>query len=414
MNKLAERFIRYAKIDTQSDEKSTTCPSTNKQFNLAKVLKDELEQMDYIKTELDENGYLFATIPSNIKEKVPVIGFIAHLDTSPDMPADNVKPIVIKSYSGKDIILNQEKNIILSPNDFPELKEYVGQDLITTDGNTLLGADDKAGVAEIMQMAKILSEKPEIKHGTIKIGFTPDEEIGRGADLFDVKRFGADFAYTLDGGRIGELEYENFNAGHARFTVKGKNVHPGEAKGKMVNATLILNRIIGTIPVSETPRYTTGYEGFYHVLHINGNVEHAEAELIIRDHDMDKFEAKKNHLLTIVNELNKEYGNCITVEIKDQYFNMKKMVEPHMHIIETAKKAMELSGVTPIIKPIRGGTDGARLSYMGLPTPNIFAGGHNFHSRFEFVPVQSMEKAVKTIIKIIELYAEKAILENEQ
>jgi len=413
MNKLAERFIRYAKIDTQSDDKSTTCPSTNKQFNLAKVLKDELEQMDYIKTELDENGYLFATIPSNIKEKAPVIGFIAHLDTSPDMPADNVKPIVIKGYSGKDIILNQEKNIILSPNDFPELKEYVGQDLITTDGNTLLGSDDKAGVAEIMQMAKILSESPEIKHGTIKIGFTPDEEIGRGADLFDVKRFGADFAYTLDGGRIGELEFENFNAAHARFTVKGKNVHPGEAKGKMVNATLILNRVIGTIPVSETPRYTTGYEGFYHVLNINGNVEHAEAELLIRDHDMGKFNAKKNHLLTIVDELNKEYGDCISVEIKDQYFNMKKMVEPHFHIIETAKKAMELSGVTPIIKPIRGGTDGARLSYMGLPTPNIFAGGHNFHSRFEFVPVQSMEKAVKTIIKIIELYAEKAILENE-
>lgn len=407
MNKLAERFIRYAKIDTESDEKSTTCPSTNKQFNLGKVLKDELDQMDYIKTELDENGYLFATIPANIKEKVPTVGFIAHLDTSPDMPGENVKPIVIKDYSGKDITLNFEKNIVLSPNDFPELKNYIGQDLITTDGNTLLGADDKAGVAAIMEMARYFSDNPEVKHGVIKIGFTPDEEIGRGADLFDVKKFGADFAYTIDGGRIGELEYENFNAAHAKLSVTGKNVHPGEAKGKMVNATLILNRVIGSLPVSETPRYTEGYEGFYHVLHLNGTVEKSEAELIIRDHDANKFEEKKERIKKLVADLNKEYGNdYISLEIKDQYFNMKKMIEPHMHIVETAKKAMEMVGVEPIIKPIRGGTDGARLSYMGLPTPNIFAGGHNFHSRYEYVPIQSMEKATDTIIKIVELYAD--------
>jgi len=407
MNKIAERFIRYARIDTESDEKSTTCPSTNKQFNLGKVLKTELDQMDYIKTELDENGYLFATIPANIKEKVPVVGFIAHLDTSPDMSGENVKPIIIKDYSGKDIILNFEKNIVLSPNDFPELKNYIGQDLITTDGNTLLGADDKAGVAAIMDMAKYFSDNPEIKHGTIKIGFTPDEEIGRGADLFDVKKFGAEFAYTIDGGRIGELEYENFNAAHAKFSVKGKNVHPGEAKGKMVNATLILNRVIGSLPISETPRYTEGYEGFYHVLYLNGTVEKSEAELIIRDHDSDKFEDKKQRIEKLVADLNIEYGSdYISLEIKDQYYNMKKMVEPHIHIVETAKKAMELVGVEPIIKPIRGGTDGARLSYMGLPTPNIFSGGHNFHSRYEFVPIQSMEKASETIIKIVELYAQ--------
>lgn len=408
MNKIAERFIRYAKIDTQADEKSTTCPSTNKQFNLSKVLKDELDQMDYIKTELDENGYLFATIPSNIKKSVPTVGFIAHLDTSPDMPADNVKPIVIKDYSGKDIILNLEKNIILSPKDFPELKNYIGQDLITTDGLTLLGADDKAGITAIMELAKYFSENQDIKHGTIKIGFTPDEEIGRGADRFNVEKFGADFAYTIDGGQIGELEYENFNAAGAKLSVVGKNVHPGEAKNKMVNATLILNRVIGSIPVPETPRYTEGYEGFFHVLHQYGSVEKAEAELIIRDHDFDKFEDKKQRIVKLVADLNKEYGSdYISLEIKDQYYNMKKMIEPHMHIVDTAKEAMEQVGVEPIIKPIRGGTDGARLSYMGLPTPNIFSGGHNFHSRFEYVPIKSMEKATETIIKIVELYASK-------
>lgn len=405
MEKISERFIRYAKIDTQSKEDSTTCPSTNKQFNLAKVLKDELEQMGVNKTELDENGYLQATIPSNVKHEVPTFGFISHLDTSPDMPADNVKPIIVKCYSGKDIILNLEKNIILSPNESPELLNYIGQDLIVTDGTTLLGADDKAGIAEIMQTVEYLMENPEFKHGTIKIAFTPDEEIGRGADLFNVEKFGAEFAYTIDGGEIGELEYENFNAAHARITVTGKNVHPGEAKNKMVNAILIQNRIIGSFPIEETPRYTEGYEGFYHVLFVKGNVEQSESELIIRDHDLDKFNEKKARLEKLVTDLNKEYGSdYIKLEIKDQYFNMRKMIEPHYHIVETAKKAMEEVGVVPKIKPIRGGTDGARLSYMGLPTPNIFSGGHNFHSRYEYIPIQSMEKAHETLLKIIELY----------
>jgi tripeptide aminopeptidase len=409
MEKVAERFIRYARIDTQSSEKSTTCPSTNKQFNLAKVLKDELAEMGVTKTELDENGYLFATISANTTAKIPAIGFIAHMDTSPDMPSENVKPIIIKDYSGKDIILNLEKNIVLSPAEFPELLNYVGQDLIVTDGNTLLGADDKAGIAEIMQMVEFLMSNPEFKHGIIKIAFTPDEEIGRGANLFNVAKFGADFAYTLDGGGIGELEYENFNAAYAKISVTGKNVHPGDAKGKMVNASLLLSRIIGSIDMSETPRYTEGYQGFYHLLKVKGEVEKAQGELLIRDHDFDKFNQKKQRLNDIANELCKEYGgDYIKIEYKEQYLNMRQMIEPHFHIVETAKTAIESVGVTPKIKPIRGGTDGARLSYMGLPTPNIFAGGHNFHSRYEFVPIPSMVKAVETIIKIIELYTAKS------
>ncbi len=408
MNKLTERFLRYVKIDTQSNPDSTTCPSTNKQFNLAIALKEELGNMGITRVELDENGYLYATIPSNVAHSVPAIGFIAHLDTSPDLPADNVKPIVVNNYSGKDLILNLEKDIVLSPKDFPELSKYVGQDLVTTDGTTLLGADDKAGVAEIMQMAQQIMDQPEIKHGPIHIAFTPDEEIGRGADLFDVKKFGAEWAYTLDGGEIGELEYENFNAASAKISIKGKNVHPGEAKNKMVNASLILTRLISSFPVQETPRYTEGYEGFYHVMHLNGSVEDSSAELLIRDHDDAKFAEKKERLQKLAIELNKEYGgDYINLEIKDSYYNMRKQIEPHMHIVETAKQAMEEVGVTPKIKPIRGGTDGARLSYMGLPTPNIFAGGHNFHSRYEFVPIQSMEKAVATIIRIIELYEAK-------
>ena len=407
MEKVAERFIRYARIDTQSNDKSTTCPSTNKQYNLLKVLKDELNEMGINKTELDENGYLFVTIPANCTANIPAIGFIAHVDTSPDMPSENVKPIIIKDYSGKDIILNLDNNIILSPSNFPELLNYIGQDLIVTDGNTLLGADDKAGVAEIMQMAEFVSDNTDFKHGTIKIAFTPDEEIGRGADLFDVERFGAQFAYTIDGGGIGELEYENFNAAYAKITITGKNVHPGEAKGKMVNASLLLNRIIGAISMCETPRYTEGYQGFYHLMKTKGDVENAQAELLIRDHDADKFAQKKQRLNDIATELCNEYGgNYIAIDFKDQYLNMKSMIEPHLHIVETAKKAIEQVGVTPVIKPIRGGTDGARLSYMGLPTPNIFAGGHNFHSRYEFVPIPSMVKATDTIIKIIELYAQ--------
>ncbi len=407
MQKLTERFLRYVKTDTQSDPESTTCPSTNKQFNLALALKEELIQMGMTKVEVDENGYLYATIPSNIKAKVPAIGFIAHLDTSPDLDGANVKPNLIKEYPGGDIVLNEDENIVLSPGEFPELNKYIGQDIITTDGKTLLGADDKAGIAEIMQMAQYFAENPEIKHGAVKIAFTPDEEIGRGADLFNVKKFGADFAYTLDGGEVGELEYENFNAASAKITVKGKNVHPGEAKGKMVNASLILTRLIGSLPVSETPRYTEGYEGFFHVIQMKGQVELSSAELIIRDHDDEKFAEKKERLQKLANELNKEYGgDYITLELKDTYYNMRKMVEPHMHIVESAKRAMEEVGLKPKIKPIRGGTDGARLSYMGLPTPNIFAGGHNFHSKYEFVPVQSMDKAVETIIRIILIYAE--------
>lgn len=405
MKQLTERFIKYVKIDTQSDDKSTTCPSTNKQFNLAKMLKEELEQMDFIKTELDKNGYLFATIPSNIKEKVPVIGFIAHLDTSPDISGENVRPKIVKEYDGGTIVLNEEKNIVLSPEEFPELKNYIGQDLITTDGNTLLGADDKAGITAIMEMAEFFNTNPEIKHGTIKIAFTPDEEIGRGADLFDVKKFNADFAYTIDGGQIGELEYENFNAASAKITVTGKNVHPGEAKGKMINANLLLMEVLDALPKKETPSNTEGYEGFFHITELSGTVEKAEAQLIIRDHDKEKFEQKKNYLTSCVEKQNKVYKkDIVSLEIKDQYFNMKQMVEPHIHIVNTAKKAMEEVGVNPIIKAIRGGTDGSRLSYMGLPTPNIFAGGHNFHSRFEYVPILSMQKATDTIIKIVEIY----------
>jgi len=406
MEKIAERFIRYAKIDTQSNEDSTTCPSTNKQYNLAKILREELEQMGINKSEIDENGYVYATIPSNVTGQVPSIGFISHIDTSPDMTADNVKPIVIRNYSGKDIILNLEKNIVLSPNDFPELLRYVGQDLITTDGNTLLGADDKAGIAEIMQMAQYISENPEFRHGPIKIAFNPDEEIGRGADLFNIKKFGADFAYTVDGGGIGELEFENFNAAHAKISIVGKNVHPGDAKHKMVNAILVLNRIIGSLPIEETPRYTEGYQGFYHLLHAKGTVEEAQAELLIRDHNMQKFNEKKNRLYQTIEALNTEFGKeHITIEIKDQYLNMREKIEPFYHIVDTAKQAMEEVGVTPNIKPIRGGTDGAKLSYMGLPTPNLFNGGHNYHSRFEFIPIQSMDKAVDTLLKIVEIYS---------
>ncbi len=410
MKQLTERFFKYVKIDTQSDEKSTTCPSTNKQFNLAKYLQEELEEYDFVKTELDKNGYLFATIPSNIKEKMPVIGFVAHLDTSPDMSGTDVKPKVISEYDGKDIILNEEENIILSPNEFPELKNYIGEDIITTNGLTLLGADDKAGITAIMEMAEYLNNNKDVKHGTIKIAFTPDEEIGRGADLFDVEKFGADFAYTIDGGMIGELEYENFNAAGAKITIKGKNVHPGEAKDKMINANTLLNNILNQLPENEVPEKTDGYEGFFHVTSINSTVEHAEAELIIRDHDMQKFNDKKKLLQSIVDNTNKQIKTEIaSVEITDQYFNMREKIEPHMHIVDTAKQAMEQVGVTPIIKAIRGGTDGARLSYMGLPTPNIFAGGHNFHSRYEYVPIKSIQKAKETIIKIIEIYTNKHI-----
>lgn len=412
MKKIAERFIRYARIDTQSDEKSTTCPSTAKQFILIKSLADELSDMGLTKVDIDGNGYLFATIPSNVSYEVPTIGFIAHIDVSPDAPSENVRPNIVQAYDGGDIVLNAERNIVLSPSEFPELKQYVGHDIITSDGTTLLGADDKAGIASIMQMVEYVQSNPDFKHGAIKIAFTPDEEIGRGADLFDVKKFGADFAYTIDGGGIGEIEYENFNASYAKITVMGKGVHPGSAKNKMVNATLLISRIIGSVPIEATPRYTDGYQGFFHFFKVEGDVEKAQAEVLIRDHDSSLFELKKKWLLSTANSLCKEYGgDYIKVEMQDQYRNMREMIEPHMHIVNTAIKAMQKIGIKPKVQPIRGGTDGARLSFMGMPTPNIFAGGHNFHSRYEFVPIDSMEKSSETILKILELYATNA---NEQ
>lgn len=408
MKKIAERFMRYARIDTQSDERSTTCPSTAKQFNLIKSLADELNFLGLTKIDIDGNGYLFATIPSNVPYAVPAIGFIAHIDVSPDAPSENVKPQIISDYDGGDIVLNEAQNIVMSPADFPELRNYVGQDIITSDGTTLLGADDKAGVAAIMQMTEYVQNNPDFKHGPIKIAFTPDEEIGRGANLFDVKQFGADFAYTVDGGGIGEIEYENFNAAYAKITVTGKSVHPGSAKDKMVNATLLISRIIGSVPISSTPRYTDGYQGFFHFFKVEGDVERASAEVLIRDHDANLFEQKKKWLTDSAAALCKEYGgDYIKVEITDQYRNMREMIEPHMHIVDTAVEAMRQIGIEPKVQPIRGGTDGARLSYMGLPTPNLFAGGHNFHSRFEFVPIESMEKSSETILKILELYANK-------
>lgn len=408
MRKIAERFIRYARIDTQSDERSTTCPSTAKQFNLIKSLADELNYLGLTKIDVDGNGYLFATIPSNVPYAVPAIGFIAHIDVSPDAPSENVKPHIVSNYDGGDIVLNAEKNIVLSPADFPELLNYKGQEIITSDGTTLLGADDKAGVAAIMQMVEYVQSNPDFKHGAIKIAFTPDEEIGRGANLFDVKRFGADFAYTIDGGGIGEIEYENFNAAHAKITVTGRAVHPGSAKDKMVNATLLISRIIGSVPIKSTPRYTDGYQGFFHFFKVEGDVEHASAEVLIRDHDANLFEEKKHWLTDTAAALCQEYGgDFIKIEMTDQYRNMREMIEPHIHIVDTAVEAMRQIGIEPKVQPIRGGTDGARLSYMGLPTPNLFAGGHNFHSRFEFVPVESMQKASETMVKILELYAAK-------
>ena len=408
MKKIAERFIRYARIDTQSDERSTTCPSTAKQFNLTKSLADELNYLGLTKIDIDGNGYLFATIPSNVPYAVPAIGFIAHIDVSPDAPSENVKPQIVSNYDGGDIVLNAEKNIVLSPADFPELRNYMGQDIITSDGTTLLGADDKAGIAAIMQMVEYVQNNPDFKHGPIKIAFTPDEEIGRGANLFDVKQFGADFAYTVDGSGIGEIEYENFNAAYAKITVTGRAVHPGSAKDKMVNATLLISRIIGSVPIKSTPRYTDGYQGFFHFFKVEGDVEQASAEVLIRDHDANLFEQKKKWLTDSAEALCKEYGgDFIKIEMTDQYRNMREMIEPHMHIVETAVEAMRQIGIEPKVQPIRGGTDGARLSYMGLPTPNLFAGGHNFHSRFEFVPIESMEKASQTIVKILELYAAK-------
>ncbi|RLD53802.1 MAG: peptidase T [Bacteroidetes bacterium] len=405
MNKLLDRFVKYVKIDTQSDENSKFCPSTNKQLNLANKLVEELKNIGLQDVCLDENGYVTASLPANIDKKVPTIGFIAHMDTSPDMAGTDVNPQIVENYDGEDIVLNNEKNIILSPKDFPKLKNYVGQTLITTDGNTLLGADDKAGIAEIITAVEFLVNNPDIKHGTVKVGFTPDEEIGRGADLFDVKKFNADFAYTVDGGELGELEYETFNAAEAKINITGRNIHPGVAKGKMINSILVAMELNSMLPKNQKPEYTTGFEGFFHLLDFQGSVDNTSIKYIIRDFDRDKFENKKTLMRDAVKFLNSKYGkNIIDLEMNDQYYNMKEKIVPVIEIVETAKKAMLEVGVEPKIFPVRGGTDGSKLSFMGLPTPNIFTGAHNYHGRFEYVPVQTMEKAVEVIVKIIELF----------
>ncbi len=405
MQHIIDRFISYVTIDTQSDSSSETTPSTKKQWNLANKLVDELRSIGLSDVTIDENAYIMATLPSNVEHDVPTIGFISHFDTSPDFSGTNVNPQIIRNYDGSDIVLNKEKDIILSSSYFDDLLQYIGQTIITTDGTTLLGADDKAGITEIVTAMEYLVNNPEIKHGTIRVGFTPDEEIGRGAHKFDVEKFGAEWAYTMDGSQIGELEYENFNAAGAKITIKGKSVHPGYAKGKMVNALLIANKIISDLPKHEIPEETSGREGFFHLHHFNGEIENATVELIIRDHDLKRFEQRKELVEDIVQKFNNEYDNCIALELKDQYFNMKEKVKPVFHIVETAKKAMEDIGIKPIIKPIRGGTDGSQLSYMGLPCPNIFAGGHNFHGKYEYVPVESMQKAVEVIVRICELTA---------
>jgi tripeptide aminopeptidase len=369
------------------------------------MLKDELTAMG-VETTIDQWGYVMGTIPSNIDKKVPVVGFIAHVDTAPDASGKDIKPNIIENYNGEDILLNAESGVKIPVADFPEIKQYKGQTLITTDGTTLLGADDKAGVAEIMSAVEYIMSNPQIPHGTIKIGFTPDEEIGRGVDNFDVAKFGADYAYTMDGGQIGELEYENFNAASAKIHIQGRNVHPGYAKNKMINAILIAMELNAMLPVEQRPEFTSNYEGFYHIVGISGAVEEASLQYIIRDHDMSKFEAKKKLMQQVVDFINAKYGNVATLVLKDQYYNMREQVEPHYHIIEKAIKAMEMANIKPSVQPIRGGTDGARLSFMGLPCPNIFAGGHNFHGKLEYIPVESMIKAKEVILNLISLYAE--------
>lgn len=403
---LTDRFLKYVKFDTQSDELTNLTPSTPGQYKFAQALEKELHELGLEEISLDENGYLMATLPANTDREVPTVGFIAHLDTSPDLSGHNVNPRIVKAYDGDDITLNADNDVVLSPSEFPELLHYVGQDLIVTDGTTLLGADDKAGIAEIISAVEYLKAHPEIEHGKIRIAFNPDEEIGQGAHKFDVERFGADWAYTMDGGEVGELEYENFNAAVANVTFKGRNVHPGYAKHKMVNSIRIANQFILMLPRWETPEHTEGYEGFYHLVKIEGDVEKTTLTYIIRDHDRDRFERRKRELEHLTRKTNNEFPGCATIEIRDQYFNMREKIEPVMHIITIAEKAMELAGVTPKVQPIRGGTDGAQLSFKGLPCPNIFAGGLNFHGRYEFVPIPSMEKAEKTIVEIARLVAQ--------
>ncbi len=410
MQNIIDRFVSYVTIDTESDAKSTTTPSTEKQLVLASLLAKELKEIGMTEVTKDRKGYVMGTLPSNIEHEVPTIGFVSHYDTSPDFTGANVKPQIVPNYDGKDIVLNAEQNIVLSPSYFKDLLQYKGQTLITTDGTTLLGADDKAGLTEIVTAMEFLIKNPEIKHGKIRVCFTPDEEIGRGADHFDVKKFGAQWAYTMDGSQIGELEYENFNAAGAKVTFKGKSVHPGYAKGKMINSMLIANEFINALPKGEIPQETKGYEGFFHVVGLSGSIEESVVELIIRDHDMAKFKKRKKHVEKVVKAINKkfakQFGEDIAVaEITDQYYNMREKVEPVMHIVDLAERAMKDLDIKPLIKPIRGGTDGSRLSYMGLPCPNIFAGGHNFHGKYEYVPVESMQKAVDTIVRIAELTA---------
>ena len=406
MESVTDKFLRYVSYETTSDENSTTHPSNLQELVLLRQLVEEMKQMGIADASIDEYGYVMGTIPSNLDHEVPALGFIAHVDTSPDASGRDIKPQFIRNYDGSDIPLKGVPGLALRVSEFPELLDYKGQTLITTDGTTLLGADDKAGVAEILTAAEYLLTHPEVKHGTIKIGFTPDEEIGCGVDFFDVERFGADYAYTMDGGAVGELEYENFNAAGAKIRIQGCNIHPGSAKGKMVNATLVGMELAGMLPVEQRPQFTEGYEGFFHLTGFGGTVEEATMSYIIRDHDMARFEQKKELLREVVTFINKKYGDIVSLELRDQYYNMREQVEPHYQIIERAVRAMEMAGVKPKIQPIRGGTDGARLSFMGLPCPNLFAGGHNFHGKLEFVPVESMEKAVEVIKNLIFLFSE--------
>lgn len=410
MQNIIDRFISYVTIDTESNPDSKTTPSTEKQWVLANKLVEELKAIGMQDVTINDKAYIMATLPSNVEHEVPTVGFVSHFDTSPDFCGANVKPQIVTDYDGKDIVLNAKQNIILSPDYFKDLLQYKGQTLITTDGTTLLGADDKAGITEIVTAMEFLIKNPEIKHGKIRIGFTPDEEIGRGPHFFDVEKFGAQWAYTMDGSQIGELEYENFNAASAKITFKGKSVHPGYAKGKMINSMLISNAFINELPADEVPEKTKGYQGFYHVHHLNGNIEETIVELIIRDHNLKKFEKRKEKIQKIARKINRKFANqfgedIVIAEIKDQYYNMKEKVLPVKHIVDIAEKAMRELNIKPIIKPIRGGTDGSQLSYMGLPCPNIFAGGHNFHGKYEYVPVESMQKAVEVIVKIAELTA---------
>lgn len=408
-DELIKRFTTYVKIDTQSNEDSQTCPSTPGQWDLLNLLVDELKEIGMEEVTIDENGYVFATLPANTNKQVPTIGFLAHVDTATDFTGKNVKPQIVENYDGGDVILNKELGIVLSPEAFPSLKNYKGQTLITTDGTTLLGADDKAGVAEIMTAMNYLIQHPEIKHGKIRVAFTPDEEIGRGPHKFDVNRFGAKYAYTMDGGPLGELQYESFNAAAAKITINGNNIHPGSAKGKMVNSIKIGMELNQQLPVREAPEYTEGYEGFYHLLSFHGDVEKTELYYIIRDHDRQKFEAKKENLVKIVDQLRQKYGeDTIGLKLEDQYYNMREKIEPVKEVFENAKEAMERLDITPVIEPIRGGTDGSQLSYMGLPTPNIFAGGENMHGKYEFVSIETMMKATEVIIEIAKIFEEKA------